>query len=97
MEQPASSVPSTLQRVIHFYDTKYKQLMIIPIILFILAMIQIGVQVATTGDFINKGVSLKGGSVITVLQPADIDQLQQSLAAAFPQFKIGRASCRERV
>ncbi|HLC74821.1 MAG TPA: protein translocase subunit SecF [Candidatus Nanoarchaeia archaeon] len=88
MEQPASSVPSTLQRVIHFYDTKYKQLMIIPIILFILAMVQIGVQVATTGDFINKGVSLKGGSVITVLQPADIDQLQQSLAAAFPQFSI---------
>ncbi|MDD3175856.1 MAG: hypothetical protein PHU51_05245, partial [Candidatus Nanoarchaeia archaeon] len=38
-----------------FYYTYYKQLLIIPIAMLLIAMILIGYQYATTGDFVNKG------------------------------------------
>ena len=60
---------SLKERFVDIYDKHYKQLMILPVVLLVLAFIQIGYQVATTGNFVNLGVSLKGGSVITVLQP----------------------------
>ncbi|MEM4267791.1 MAG: protein translocase subunit SecF [Candidatus Woesearchaeota archaeon] len=47
------------------YFTEYKKLIIIPIVILILSLIQIGYQIATTGDFINKGVSLRGGATIS--------------------------------
>ena len=45
---------------LRFYDKNYKKLLIIPIVIFLLAILQISIQ-ATTGDFINKDISLKGG------------------------------------
>ncbi len=48
------------------YEHKYKKLLIIPFILLSLALIQIVVQTAITGDFVNKGITLKGGSTITI-------------------------------
>src|SRR3989338_8315375 len=75
---------SLKERLITIYDKHYKQLMIIPIILLVLALVQIGYQVATTGNFVNLGVSLKGGSVITVLQPVELPELQAALTNEFP-------------
>src|SRR3989344_4998195 len=75
---------SLKERLITIYDKHYKQLMIIHIILLVLALVQIGYQVATTGNFVNLGVSLKGGSVITVLQPVDLPELQAALTKEFP-------------
>jgi len=49
-----------------FYDKKYKALLAIPVLLIILSLIQIGYQIKTTGDFINKDVTLKGGITITI-------------------------------
>src|SRR3989338_3159171 len=43
-----------------FYNKNYKRLLIIPVILFILAAVQIGAQYYKTGDFINKGSALTG-------------------------------------
>ncbi len=48
------------------YENKYRILLIIPFLLLILALVQIAVQTAMTGDFVNKGVTLKGGSTITI-------------------------------
>ncbi|MBW2974232.1 protein translocase subunit SecF, partial [Candidatus Woesearchaeota archaeon] len=62
-----------LKRVLNFYDTQYKKLAIIPIVVFILAIIIIGIQTATTGSFINKDVSLKGGVTITITKGAEAD------------------------
>ena len=77
---------SVKERLVFIYDKHYKQLMIIPVVLLVLALAQISYQVATTGTFVNLGVSLKGGSVITVLQPIDIPQLQADLTKEFPVF-----------
>ena len=48
------------------YEHKYKVLLIIPFLLLVLALVQIAVQTSITGDFVNKGISLKGGSTVTI-------------------------------
>ncbi len=73
------------------YEEKYKLLLIIPIALLVFSFIQIGVQYSVTGDFVNKGVSLKGGSTITINQEfseSEISNLQQSLSSEFPLADI---------
>lgn len=73
------------------YEHKYKTLLWIPFIILILAIVQIGAQYATTGDFVNKGISLKGGSTITIptsLTDVQISQIEISLKEHFTQVDI---------
>ena len=68
------------------YEDKYRLLLVIPMVLLFLAIVQIAVQTATTGDFIIKDVSLKGGVTITI--PAEqefrLEAVQDRLRDAFP-------------
>ncbi|MEM4282405.1 MAG: hypothetical protein QW559_03295 [Candidatus Woesearchaeota archaeon] len=48
------------------YEDHYKKLLLIPIFLLVLSIAQIAYQSAKTGDFVNKGISLKGGLVVTI-------------------------------
>ncbi len=79
-----------LDKIKHVYEHKYKLLMIIPILLVVLALVQIGYQTVTTGDFINRGVSLKGGSTITLNQVERINpnELGSFLKEKFPSRDI---------
>ncbi|HLD79568.1 MAG TPA: hypothetical protein VJA18_03335 [Candidatus Nanoarchaeia archaeon] len=79
-----------LQKIKHIYETKYKLLMIIPLLLLVLSLVQLGVQYATTGDFVNKGISLKGGSTITITKDLSIssDELEGSLQQEFPTAEV---------
>jgi len=74
----------------NFYASNYKKLLIIPVLILILAIIQIAVQTATTGDFIRKDVSLKGGLTVTVLTDKDAnpDLLQADIMSDFPGSDI---------
>ncbi|MBW3000180.1 protein translocase subunit SecF [Candidatus Woesearchaeota archaeon] len=70
------------------YENYYKKLLIIPLVLLILAIAQIGYQTATTGDFINKGVSIKGGISLVLLSenfdvPLDAIELEEFLKSNF--------------
>lgn len=73
------------------YDKHYKALMIIPIFLLILSLGAIGYNYATTGDFINRGVSLKGGVQVTVFTEKNIDitALENVLSNEFPNKDLG--------
>ncbi len=71
-----------------FYDKKYKTLLIIPLILLILALGQIAFQMASTGDFMNKGVSLKGGLTVTIDKNVNIDEVERYLGDKFPDADI---------
>ncbi|MBI4981104.1 protein translocase subunit SecF [Candidatus Woesearchaeota archaeon] len=75
-----------LAQIKHIYEHKYKLLMILPILLVVLALLQIGSQTITTGDFIHRGVSLKGGSTITLNQVEGLnpDELGSFLKGKFP-------------
>ena len=77
-------------RIMHFYEEKYKILLIIPILLLVMAISQITYQTITTGDFLNKDVSLKGGMTITIPieKPVDISQITAYLETNFPANDI---------
>ncbi len=64
--------------------------MLIPLIILILAIAQIGLQTVTTGDFVNKGVSLKGGLTLTIpsQEAFDILEIENSLTSQFPDNEI---------
>ena len=73
-----------------YYEHHYKKLLIIPMLILILAIGQIAFQVATTGDFIHKGISLKGGITVTVPGATiDLAQLEETMATSFPEYEIG--------
>ncbi|MCK5107841.1 MAG: hypothetical protein KAQ83_03880, partial [Nanoarchaeota archaeon] len=71
--------------ILNYYDKNYAKLLIIPIVLLIAAFIVIGVQVAQTGDFVHKAVSLKGGTTITIPITAEVnlDNLESALSNEF--------------
>jgi len=71
-----------------FHDKHYKKLLMIPLVLLVLALLQIMVQTALTGDFMLKGVSLKGGITISIEKPIDINELNNYLNDKFPQSDI---------
>lgn len=68
------------------YYKHYKPLLIIPFAILLIAIAIIVVQTVKTGDFINKGIDLKGGVEITVptnnLNP---DTVKTQLVQAIPQ------------
>jgi preprotein translocase subunit SecF len=77
------------------YRKEYKKLLIIPILLFVFAVVQIGMQFASTGDFLNKGVSLKGGLTVSVETDINIVELQNYLADEFSAADISVRSLSE--
>lgn len=79
-----------------FFETKYKQLLIIPISLLILSLVIIGFQIATTGDFADKSVSLKGGLTFTVFADnLNSDVVESFLKNEFPNSDINIRSITE--
>ncbi len=77
---------SIISKIEHIYDKKYKQLMLITFGILLLSIGVIGVHWVTTGDFIDKGISLKGGTTITVQtdKQINIDSFQADARAKFP-------------
>lgn len=77
-----------------FYDKYYKQLLIIPFVMLLAAIMIIGIQYAQTGEFVHKGISLKGGTAITLtpdmvnLDAINIADLQSKLLANNPRSDI---------
>jgi len=77
-------------KIKEFYDKQYKKLLIIPFLLLLIAIGSIGYKLATTGDFLNRDVSLKGGLTVTVLLEKDIDilELENYLSSVFEDKNI---------
>lgn len=67
-----------------FYRKFHKPLLIIPTVLLILAIFQISFQISSTGDFVKKGVSLKGGVEFELEENIDINELETYLNQEFP-------------
>lgn len=79
-----------LEKVKHIYETKYKLLLLIPILLVVLAIVEVGAQYAVTGDFVHRGVSLKGGSTITITKVDGLNyqELENKLKNEFPDADV---------
>ncbi len=83
-------------RITKIYEEKYKTLLIIPFLLLMLALVQISVQYVQTGDVVNRGISLKGGSTITIeySTPFDIPALKAHLSSSLPQGHVALRTLR---
>ncbi|MEK6984047.1 MAG: protein translocase subunit SecF [Nanoarchaeota archaeon] len=79
-----------LKTLFDIYDKKYKVLLLIPLLILILSLIQIGYQVYKTGDFAKRDVSLKGGVTLTVPfdQSVDIDKIESGIYSRFPNNDV---------
>jgi preprotein translocase subunit SecF len=79
-----------LKSIKDIYFNKYKKLLIIPFTLLIISILLIGLQIATTGDFVKKDVSLKGGITITIPSEGKIDivSLGSYLGEQFPNSDL---------
>lgn len=78
-----------LAKIKEWYETKYKILLIFPMLLVVLSLLQIAIQYHTTGDFVHKGIGLKGGSAITfdhlTAPPANLESF---LRSRFPDLDV---------
>ena len=81
---------SILKTIRDFYDSQYKLLLIIPFVLLAFSLISIGLKYASTGDFINRDVSLKGGITLTIITDGKIDihDLENKLKAEFTKNDV---------
>lgn len=56
---------SKFEGIIRFYEQKYKPLILVSFVLFLLSFIVLGVNYARTGEMIPLSVGLKGGTLLT--------------------------------
>jgi len=79
------ALDSSITAIKDIYDRKYKILLIIPILMMLFAIVQISYQVYSTGDFLNRDVSLKGGVTLTIPvgKEYDEDEVPRYFSAKF--------------
>ncbi len=78
------------------YEDEYKKLIFIPFSILLVAIIIIVMNIAQTGDFVNKGFSLSGGTAITVVADnINIDVIEDQLKSALLDQEISIRSLSE--
>jgi len=86
------------QFLLTVYDRHYKKLMLLSFLVLLACMASLVVGYAQTGEWVEKGVSLKGGITMTIpiSSPVDIHQLEDSLTTAYPRADISIREISER-
>jgi preprotein translocase subunit SecF len=79
-----------MNKLKHIYEKQYKKLLVIPFALLFLAFVVISLNVIKTGEVIDKGISLKGGTSVTIQTShnLDTDLLENKLNERFPDSEI---------
>jgi len=68
-----------------FYFKHYKHFFIVPLVLVLLALSILAYNYYTTGDIVEKDVSLKGGTTATIYTSESFPSLEEDLMLAFPE------------
>lgn len=66
-----------------WYDRYYKILLLIPVIIMLLSLVYLGIFYSKNHDFINKDVTLSGGTTITINGDMNTDKLESQLKSKF--------------
>jgi len=69
-----------------WYDRNYKLLLILPLVLIIFSLIYMFVFYSQTGEIFHKGISLTGGTVITISGDLDSETLEQDLSGKLEEL-----------
>jgi len=90
MEQQPQQKKSIKHILFEIYDKKYKKLLIIPFLILLFSLAQISYQIYSTGDFIKRDVSLKGGVTVTIPLDKNVNivQAQKQIAQQFPKNDV---------
>ncbi|MBU1203466.1 MAG: hypothetical protein KKG60_00150 [Nanoarchaeota archaeon] len=71
------------------YEKNYKKLLLIPVLLLVLSITILAVKYASTGDIINKDVSLKGGVSATLELPEiEKSDMESYLSKRFTDYNV---------
>ncbi len=71
------------------YDKSYKIMLLVPVAIFIMALIYLFSFYQANGDLFKKDVSLTGGTTITVFNDAtDISTIKNELISQFPDIQV---------
>jgi preprotein translocase subunit SecF len=71
-----------------WYDKSYKLMFILPVIVMIISLIYLGIFYSKHNDFINKDVSLSGGTTITLTGNIDANLLETELKKEFSDINF---------
>lgn len=69
-----------LSKIARFHDKHYKLLLLIPAIILVFSFTYMFVFYSNTGDFMDKDISLTGGTSVTIYEKLDIDNLKRELS-----------------
>ena len=78
----------TTEKLKRAYNKNYKLLLLIPIILLLISLAYIGYFYSKEGDFIKKDVSLTGGTIITLNENVNFENLESELKNQFSDVSI---------
>lgn len=72
----------------NFYNKHYKISLVLPIILLIISLVVIGHNFATTGDILNRDVSLTGGTSITFFSDKSPQEVHKDLGELISNLEV---------
>jgi len=72
----------------NFHDKYYKLLLLIPLIILIASIVYIGIFYSQNGDFINKDISLTGGTSVTIYDQISPEQIKNDLSDKLEDISI---------
>ncbi|MAG79070.1 preprotein translocase subunit SecF [Candidatus Pacearchaeota archaeon] len=72
----------------NWHDKYYKLLLLIPIILLIISLVYMGSFYSKNNDFVNKDISLTGGTSITIYEKIDVPSLEEFLLGNIDDINI---------
>lgn len=81
-----------ITRIGRFHDKNYKNLLLIPLIIFILCLGYMGIFYANNGDFMHKDISLIGGTTVTIYEKIDINELKLGISEELESLTIREVS-----
>jgi len=71
------------------YDKNYKKLLLVPVIILVLSLIILGVSYSSTGEFVQRDISLKGGISITIEKSnLNEDEISSYLSENYQSFNV---------
>ncbi len=72
-----------------FFNLHHKKFIILPLIIIILSFVIIGNKISTTGDFVDKDISLKGGILASVYTDKISElEMNQFISSKFPGSEV---------
>ncbi len=75
-------------KILVFHDKNYKKLLLIPIILILLSVVYMFVFYSNNGDFINRDVSLTGGTSVTIYEQMEVESVLEDLSPSLESLTV---------